>query len=348
MNALSLSPQAILAVPISEPERLFSSEPDTMRARWHALATRFHPDRHPDLAQATEVLQHINALHAEALRKLASGLLEEPGRLKLEASNGRRVELAFRRKGAFELGEHYIGEDTIAFSLATIERDLFDGAVSTIRRLRFRDDAMRKEMRRFLPEIVDTIETAERLVLVVRRAPGEVLLADLVEHIGGRLPPQHAAWIISGLENLACYLDWAGLMHGGIGSSSVFVSPAEHTVALRGGWWYAASFGARLHALPERTLAVLPPIVADSKRAASAIDLELVRLTGREMLGDASGTRLLREPSIPKALSGWLQRPPSAQAIDDYRYWETARDAAFGPRRFVALAVDAEAIYPPA
>ncbi len=347
MNATSISPQAILAVPLTEPQRLFSGEAETMRAEWRSLAARFHPDRHPEDTRATEVLQHINALHAEALRKLASGLWEEPGMLRLEATDGRRVELAFCRKGSFELGEQYIGRDFIAFSLAKTERDLFEAAISTIRRLRFRDDAMRQEMARFLPEIVDTIETAERLVLIVRRRRGEILLADLIGHMDGRLPPRHVAWILSGLENLACYLDWAGLMHGAVGPASVFVSPQHHTAALRGGWWYAAAFGARLVALPQRTLAVLPPIVADGKRAAGAIDGELIRLTGREMLGDSAGARLLRAADVPKALAAWLQQPPCACALDDYRSWETARDAAFGPRRFAELKVDAEAIYPP-
>src|SRR5258707_10974722 len=136
-------------------------------------------------------------------------------------------------------------------------------------------------------------------------------------------------------------------MHGGIGPHSVFLSPKAHSVALLGGWWYATPIGAKLAALPERALRVLPPVVADSKIAAGAIDLELIRLTGREMLADPSGVKLLREARVPKPFATWLNHPPAANAFADYQSWEAARDAGFGPRRFVELGIDPDAVYPP-
>src|SRR5437879_2194718 len=142
MSKAPLTAAAILAIPLAAPERLFSGDPAALRAEWHALIARFHPDRHPDEAQATQLLQHINALHAEALHKLAAGAWEIPGLLRLDAVDGRRFELKFRRKGVFELGEHYIGAAFVAYSIAKSDRDLFDRAFSTIRRLSFRDAAM--------------------------------------------------------------------------------------------------------------------------------------------------------------------------------------------------------------
>ncbi|MBV9221687.1 MAG: molecular chaperone DnaJ [Methylobacteriaceae bacterium] len=347
MDNVLLTAEAILAIPVSEPGRLFSGDPEALKREWHALAARWHPDARLGDHKATEVLQHINALRASALRRLAAGVWEESGLLRLKASDGRSFELRFRRKGTFELGEFYIGASILAYALPLMERDLFEAAVHAISRLRYPDAEMQAEIAPSLPEIEAIVETADRLVLVLRRRSDLLLLADLLGYVGGRLDPRHVAWIVGALENLACYLDWGGLMHGAIGPASVFVSPKAHSVALLGGWWYAVSLGSALRALPERTLRIVPPAVAAGRAAANAIDLELIRLTAREALGDPGGSRLLRDPTVPAAFSRWLMDPPRAGAFDDYRSWEEARAASFGARRFIELPIDPDAIYRP-
>ncbi|MEJ2125465.1 MAG: molecular chaperone DnaJ [Alphaproteobacteria bacterium] len=345
MNNDHTNAEVILAVPLDQPERLFAGDGSDLKQEWRELAALWHPDRNPHETRANEVLQHINVLYDAAQQKLATGQWEGSGVLMLDDRNGARRELRYRRMSRFELGECYIGDAFVAFALEKASRDLFDAAVQTIGGFRYADDAMRRAVARGLPRLEATAETAERLVLVVRRKTDMVMLGDLIRHFGGRLDPRHAAWIVSGLSSLACYLEWAGIMHGAIAPDTVFVSPKHHTVAVLGGWWYATRTGERLRALPQRTLNSVPPIVMDIKRATCAVDQELIRQLAREMLGDPGGTKLLRDKSVPTAFARWIAHPPARSAYADYCNWEKAREASFGARKFIELPVHPGDIY---
>jgi len=90
---------------------------------------------------------------------------------------------------------------------------------------------------------------------------------------------------------------------------------------------------------------LLPPHATAAKRATPKLDRELIRLIGRTLLGDPGGTRLLRDPAVPAALARWVTTPGADDGIEDYADWARARDAAFGPRRFVVLDLTPQAIY---
>jgi hypothetical protein len=337
--------EAILSVPLDRPERLFAGNGSTLKKDWLALAAVWHPDRNISEAQAGRVLQHINVLYLAALNKLSSGMWEGGGVLALPVSAARPRELRYLQMRSFELGKRYIGETFAAYAVGNAYRELYDAALRTIGGFRYAGNAMRKEISRTLPVCEESTEAKDRLILVVNRKPDLVALDDLIDHLGGRLEARHAAWIVSGLMNLACYLEWAGLMHGAIAPSTVFVSPNDRSVALLGGWWYAAPAGAKLRALPQRTLDALPPVVKDAKRAACAVDGELIRLLARDMLGDPGGTKLLRDESVPRPFRQWIAHPPAGSAYDDYRSWEKAREASFGARKFAGVPAGAGEIY---
>jgi hypothetical protein len=208
-------------------------------------------------------------------------------------------------------------------------------------RPRFADDAMRREMARFLPRIERVLETAGGWVFIERKHADEVLLADLAAL--GPVDPRHAAWMATRLVNLACWLQWSGVAHGAIGPDTLLVSPVQHSVVLTGPFLCAGSFGSAPTVLPERTLDVAPGYAAAGARLDERLDPELLRLTLRELLGDPTGTRLAADPDFPKPFAGWLLAPaPSAQA--DFAVWERAREASFGPRRFVPWKVDIAAM----
>jgi hypothetical protein len=345
MNNDHTNAEVILAVPLDQPERLFAGDGSSLKQEWRELAALWHPDRNPHETRANEVLKHINVLYDAAQQKLATGQWEGSGVLMLDDRNGNRQELRYLRMSRFELGECYIGDAFVAYALEKASRDLFDAAVQTVGSFRYADDAMKREVTRSLPHLEAVVESAERLVLVVQRKTDMVMLGDLIRHLGSRLEPRHVAWIVSGLSSLACYLEWAGIMHGAIAPDTVFVSPKHHTIAVLGGWYYATRTGERLRALPQRTLNSVPPIVMDIKCATCAVDQELIRQLAREMLGDPGGTKLLRDKSIPKPFAQWIAHPPARSAYADYSNWEKAREASFGPRKFLEMRVTLRDIY---
>jgi len=161
----------------------------------------------------------------------------------------------------------------------------------------------------------------------------------------GELDARHAAWIQSSLQNLACYFEYAGIVHNDIGAATYFVSPRNHTGCLLGGWWYACAAGHRLKALPPRTVRYAPPDVIRRKKADPRVDLELVRATGREILGDPAGARLRRNKKIPAAFANWVNGATSGEAVTDYKLWNYALETSFGKRRFVEMKIETSDLY---
>ena len=185
MNKFLTTAEAILAVPLDQPEKLFAYNSETLKRDWHRLAALWHPDRNHLEPRAQEVLQHINVLYDTALQKIASGQWEGHGVLTLpEDGSGSQRDLPYLRMRRFELGECYVGETFVAYALEKANRDLFDAAIRTLDGFRYADDAIKREVSRALPQAEAMTETANRLVLVlhrkaIRRFFGAVKNADV-------------------------------------------------------------------------------------------------------------------------------------------------------------------------
>jgi hypothetical protein len=338
------SAAAILGIPHSQPELLFAGGEAEVHQAYRRLASHWHPDRNRSSA-ATLVFQHIQGLYAAAKEQIASGEWRPScGERLLTAHDGRQYRIRHLARRRFELGELLIGQTIAAFLVNPDAADLHAAGLGAMRGLRFASEEMRKEVSPSLPAIEASLEGPEHCALVLRKPDDMVLLRDLATYLGGTVPAEHVAWMVSSLCNLACYLEWAQITHNAIGPDTVFVSPRRHAVGLFGGWWYAAHVGAPLRALPQRTVDTVPGDIVRRKTADLRCDLELIRATGRELLGDASGGGLMRDPSIAPGVASWLRHPSSGNALTDYRLWREALLTA-GPRRFARLDLTPDEIY---
>lgn len=337
---LSWPAEQLLAVTLPQARRLFSGDDATMRELFRRLAAKWHPDRNADV-QATRAFAHLQALFDAARAAARAG----PASVEFTCRDGRRFQLRYLRRRPFELGEMFLAQRFVAYRVEEAHRDLFDRAVRTLRALPCADAGMLAEVGRYLPRIEACLDTSDGPVLVLAKDPDQILLADLVAHLGGRLEPRHAAWVLSSLFNLACFLDYADLAHNAIGTETFFVSPQAHTGALLGGWWYAAPFGSPLVALPEHSAASIPSRLLDRRIAVPAIDLELIHALGRELIGDARGVGFLARPDIPPALFNAVRLPPAGDAVSAYRNWRSTLLASFGKRTFTELAVSPTDVY---
>lgn len=344
--AIPIDADALLAIPACLPERLFSGDDEADRKLYRALALGLHPDRHPDHAEA---FKHLGELKAARDRKIAADTWCGAGVQALVLARGKRLDVRYLRRFAFELGTLFISRGSITYLFRAEHRALHAHAVRMIRGLRYAGDAMRAEMERFLPRIELQAQTVAGAVLILRKPPDVVRLRDVLDHVGGRMDPRHVAWILGALHNLGAYLHWAGLTHNAIDLDSCFISPKSHTGLLLGGWWYAREAGDAMTHLPGASVDVwktlLPSHATEAKRATPALDRELIRRVGRSLLGDAGGMRLLRDAAIPRALRTWVTTPGVENGIEDYADWARARDAAFGPRRFVVMDLTPQAVY---
>ncbi len=328
-DPLSLTADQILALPERQPQKLFTLDETKDKAIYRKLALRWHPDQP---GGNKHVFAHLSVMYARAARSLSPVTTE----VTIAGRSGKSILFRCRKQHVTELGEMLIGENNVAFCLKPEFEDLFHKAAGFLSGFRYGGPAMQKEMARFLPEVAATLDGKERLALIVRRPPGMVLLADLVEHMGGAVDPRHAGWIGSGLHNIGCYLEWAGLTHNGIGPYSVWVDPAGHGTALLGGWFYAMEQGKRLLALSDDAMEVAPRSVLADKKATKEIDAEMIRSTLK---------RITAGQDIPPAMDRWFKLAGTGNAIEDYAAWTAMLRTAFGPPKFIELDVSPNAIY---
>ncbi len=338
----------ILRVPETEPERLFGPDPTHLAVVFRRLALRWHPDRSRE-ARATEVFAHVSLLHGIAERRAAAGDWRTPGRLRLtDRRTGKTFDLAYRRRHDVETGEVYVSRTTVAYALTRDCDDLAEAAVRNLGHIHL-PATMEKDFSWRMPKLIARVDAEDRTVLVMAKAPDQLLLRDLIAHQGGRLDARHVAWIVRELEMLACVLASAGvgMAHAGLGPDTILVEPGGHACVLVGGWEYAAPLGSRLLGAPARIVDHLPPTLLSGGVASEAVTLDTIRLIAAEALGHASPTMARGDAAIPQPLRDWMMGIPAPTAVQDYAAWPKVRDSSFGERRFVPLTVDLEAVYPP-
>lgn len=313
---------------------------DDPRRTFARLAAQWHPDvcDHP---RARQVFIHIIALRdAIAPAKPATGGFETV----FMTGDGRSLRVRPYRSHPVDQGTLLVNANTIATHFPAACVDLADRESQAIQSFRFADAAMRDQMAPFLPRHMRDIPLKDggRLV-VVHREPDEILLSDLLS-AQGPMPGVHAAWLCSGLLNIAAWMQYAGLAHGAIAPETVLIDPALHTVRLVAGWGFSVPAGQRPRALPGRTVDLLPRLARRGQPLDSAADLELVRQTVRDALREPRGSGPAIS-ALPAPVSAWLMLPPARDAIGDYGAWQNALKSAWGGRKFVEFPVHASSIY---
>jgi hypothetical protein len=159
---------------------------------------------------------------------------------------------------------------------------------------------------------------------------------------------RHVAWIVSRMHEMVRYLDYTGMTHNAITLDNVFVNPAEHSIALFGGWWYAKPVDHIIEYASSEALEFLPDTGGRALRATAKVDLEMAKAAGRELLGDRGGTSFLKTKPAPDAILTFLREPSSGIPQKDLERWyQKILPDSFGERHFVKLPFTYNDVYQP-
>jgi hypothetical protein len=339
-----LKAKQILAIPVDQPEKLFTGVEELAKKEYRKLAMHWHPDRGAD--QAAEVLAHVNVLWDLAQKKFKDGAWIMPGRITISATDGRTFEINFQKHHKIELGDMYIGKTIIAYAIDKDNADLYDNGVRFIKNFKYPDTKMNENISRLLPKIKAEVKTIDKHFLIIEKPKNVILLKDLLAYYGGKLDPRHVAWILSRLYNLGCYLKWAKIAHNDIALDTVFIEPSNHAGYLLGGWWFTANVGEKLKAVPGSLLTHAPAALMRDKVGTTQFDMEMIRLVGRQLLGDQHGTKLKLDKDLPKPLVEWLRNPSAGDSFHDFKKWkDEILDASFGKRKFHEMKLTEADIY---
>jgi len=318
---------------ISRPEQLFPGNLDSLKRVFRSLSRKWHPDMP---SGDTEVFAKISTLNELAEKKLVTGHWDGAGVVTIETRTSGIVHIHAQTSGDFVLGRQIITGNRLFYAVDPAHKSFVDTFTSVRRHFRYSSDNMRRECERYVPGTitVDLLKDGRQLVSLPKTTD-LIRLSDVVKHHGGELDAKSGAWIISSLMNLCCYLEYTHVVHGDISADNYFISPEYHNGALLGGWWFATTVGSIVKTLPRRTMDIAPYEIKVNKQATPLIDLELVKLLGRECLSLNTAT-----PPIKK----WLTSIATGSARDQYASWMKALES-FGPRRFIKMSVTAEEIY---
>jgi hypothetical protein len=332
----------ILKMSAAQATILFPGNEREIKKRFHSLAMTWHPDRSSD-PKSEDVLQKLVELKEIALK---GGVKAPTLETLLKTADGKTFRLKFLKESITESGRTFIGAKTVSFLHGADLSDIGRAEKARVENLKFANDAMRKQMEILLPRASksDALEDGGHLT-VMKRPGGSILLKDLIDHHGGQIPVKHVAWIVSGMMNIVCYMEWAGFVHGAIGPETLMIQPERHSVHLLGGWGFATRIGERPTALPGRTTEVYPRIAVKGQMATPEIDTTLVRSVALDCLGKTHGGQLLTEGTVPKPFANWISLSPASRAMADYEAWMTALVESFGPRRFEKMSCTAAEIY---
>jgi hypothetical protein len=336
-NTTLLDASVLLATPPSRARDIFGGDASARKNLYRRLVSRWHPDHNPD-PQAHEVFIHLSRLF-EALDADSSQLM-------FSAENGRTFSFQPQAQGSFELGQWYRGKGSLVYLTDRKHRGAHEAFASKVRNLNYANADMRKQISPCLPNPHSIQMGPSGQLIVLKRDPEGIRLADLIEYLSARgehVEPRHVAWILSSLHNLACYLGTQGIAHHGITPTNVWINPRLHRCELLGGWFHSLSFGERIRSLPSQVAQHAPRAYLDAKIASGRLDQESIRGIGRALLGDASGMRM--NTSTPSALIDALRLPAHGSAIEEYRRWQQALLASFGPPKFVEMKLSYRDIY---
>ena len=326
---------------ITNPCNIFPNNQDEAVKVFRNLSMKYHPD-HDSSPHATEAFIHIKSLYNKALDLIANGIWEEDGVKEITLKTGKKYRFRYDNKSSFELGETLVCASVVAYIIESAHKKLYSNAIKMIESLKYKTEDMRKEFQKLFPSIIVKGETIDGKFLVVMKKTSEVMpLQDALDYFDKTKTPdvwdKHAAWIQSRLNNILCYLNYRGIVHNGISTETVFISPESHSVYLYGGWWYAVGVGEKMISIPKKLYNYVPPTVLTSKIASQITDGELVKAVGRESL---------KKVKAPKPFENWLKFGASGEPVKDYKQWmEKVLPAAYGERKFVKLNLNYKDVY---
>ncbi len=134
------------------------------------------------------------------------------------------------------------------------------------------------------------------------------------------LPPEHVAWVLSRLLELAAWLHQSGFVHAGLVPEALALDPVTHGLVVLS-FYHLTFLGGPLTTISGKYRPWYPDAVFTAKRATPGLDLTLVQRTAIVLLGDASGHGVRLRGTLDERLLTFLLTPhhDAYTAFDTYR-----------------------------
>lgn len=331
-------PKEILSM--KEPYELFKSDNEDIRKEYIELMKIYHQDLHYNSKLYIDVCSKINELYNKALQECNEGIRIENNLVKLKGTDGKSYSMKYNICHSFELGEMYIGSNTVMYVLQKEYDYLNYNYIEKLKSIKYANKCMKEEFIKYIPKIIKKINTKEKSILIIEKSKDLYSLREVLNFYNKKIPSRHVAWILNSLYNIACFIKFNNLNHNGITIDNYFISPKNHYGALLGGWWYTTYKNEEMQGVCKDVYDVMSDYIKESKVSNTTLDLECIKLIGRTILGDKTGINLLLDNSIPKELTLWVRGACSNNPYKEYENYNKILDSAFGKRKFIEMKIE--------
>lgn len=258
----------------------------------------------------------------------------------LTRDDGENITINYLMKQKVDICTMYVAKKHVIYVFAGEYEKYVRRYKEMVEELKYPDPLMEKELKNYIPEIVNEYRLEDGSFFVAVSKEENVYPLKLF----GMLVDRHVAWMVSRLENLCCLLDYNGLVLNALIEDNIFVNPETHQLYLYGGWWFAGYVGSESVGSSK---AVLPYMYKNNGvyRNMVQTDLESLRMLAIRLLGYSKKEELKENSILPEAFARFLLQEPKSNAVEDFALWDCTLKEAYGARKFIPLNFSEEEIY---
>ena len=302
---------------------IFPEDINLAQPLYMALMLKYHPDKCSD-PRAAEASAVINELYSKLKRSYTY-------KEKLFRSGSHAIEIRYLMDIKQEYGAEYIGDRKVFLFISDDFTDCFinSEARSDLFFKEYLPQQILAQAEVFLPLVSRIFNIDDGLLIETCKRAGELPLSKIVDFYGGSLDDRHAAWIISRLLGICCYAEAKGIVWNCLTEENLLIDPAEHTVRVGGGWWFAANEGSKMTGVQSSVYDSFSSLTKTDGIARHINDLESVKAIARRLLSDEA----------PSAIRDYAESICSSSAFEEMEKWEEAIIKGYGERKFTHMNV---------
>lgn len=300
---------------------IFPDDISIAQPLYMALMLKYHPDKCSD-PRAAEASAVINELFGK-LKKVNT--FKE----KIFHGSSHAIEIKYLMEMKQEYGMEYISDNCVYFFIDNASAYCFvhSKAKSELFFKEYLSQQVLAQAEVFLPSVSRVFDVNDGLVIETFKRRGELPLSKVLDFYGGCIDSRHAAWIISRLLGLCCYAEVRGIVWNCLAEENLLIEPAEHTVRVGGGWWFASNEGEKMVGIQSGLYDNLSSLSKTDGIARHITDLESVKALARRIL----------PKEAPSAIRDYSESVCSSTAFEEMEKWERAIIKGYGERRFTHL-----------
>jgi len=309
---------------------LFSDDKEVAKHQFRDYCKLYHPDvdnseqakKLFDIIQKFYTTNSIKSVHYQTVKETITFKNKKTGK-GFEISNP-----VILNNGICSI---YHTLTKIVFEYHMSYKKFFDNFLKINSSFKYANADMEEQFKRLFPRIVKSFETDRGTLCILMDKTNEVLnLGRIVRAYTNnkeKFPEKQAAWILNRLYNIACYVNYNGLVFNGFTLDNLWVSPEMHTVLPLSGWEYTTKQGQDMIGVPKDVYKLLPIKVKDSKQSDIITDLESIKQIGRILYKDHTDLKPIQE--------FLKQGVKEADPLTEWQLYGEAVKSVFGKRKFI-------------